>query len=72
MAYQPIKIDRTHLTIMGVVFPNQEMLDRTAEVLGSNMFEGFTPTAKWLELYRDYRLGKIQNSNLVNLLRETI
>lgn len=72
MTYKPIKIDRTHLTIMGVVFPDRETLDNVANALGSNMFEGFEPTEKLIELYRDYRMGKIQPGNLVRLLKEIV
>ncbi|GHU75392.1 hypothetical protein FACS189461_1580 [Spirochaetia bacterium] len=65
MAYRPITVDRTHLTIMGVVFPDIETLDSTANALGSNMFEGFEPTEKLIQLYRDYRLGKVPYSNSI-------
>jgi putative transcriptional regulator len=72
MAYKPITVDRAHLTIMGVAFPDRKTLDSTANALGSNMFEGFEPTEKLIGLYRDYRLGKIKPSNLVALLRESL
>ena len=42
--YKPIQIDRENLTIMGVAFPDLETLNRTANAIGSNMFEGFEPT----------------------------
>ena len=39
--YKPISIDRKNLTIMGVSFPDLATLDRTANAIGSNMYEGF-------------------------------
>jgi putative transcriptional regulator len=68
MPYKPISIDRQHLTIMGVPFPDIDTLNNAAEAIGSNMFEGFEPTQKIIELYRDYRLGKIKN--LIAALRD--
>jgi len=66
--YRPIQIDRKNLTIMGVKFPDLATLDRTASAIGSNMFEGFEPTEKLIQLYLDYKTGKIGNNQLlVNL-----
>jgi hypothetical protein len=36
------------------------------------MFEGFEPTPRLIEIYRDYRAGKIQNSELVDMLRAAV
>jgi putative transcriptional regulator len=44
--YKPIEIDRQKLTIMGVKFPDLKTLERTANALGSNMYEGFEPTPR--------------------------
>jgi hypothetical protein len=46
MPYTPISIDRKALTIMDVPFPDLQMLEKTADAIGSNMFEGFQPTKK--------------------------
>jgi len=72
MPYKPISIDRQNLTVMGVSFPDIDTLDSAAAAIGSNMFEGFEPTQKLIELYRDYRLGKIQSKDLVTALRSSI
>ena len=56
MPYSPIAVDRGNLTIMGVPFPNHDILESTANALGTNMFEGFTPTNKGIELIREYCL----------------
>jgi putative transcriptional regulator len=72
MPYKPISIDRQNLTVMGVSFPDIDTLDSAAAAIGSNMFEGFEPTQKLMELYRDYRLGKIQSKDLVTALRSSI
>jgi putative transcriptional regulator len=57
---------------MGVHFSDLETLDRAANAIGSNMFEGFEPTEKLIELYRDYRIGKIANSQLVALIKDAV
>ena len=59
MPYSPINISREDLTIMGVLFPDMETLENTAAAIGSNMFEGFRPTKKGIEIIRDYCLGKM-------------
>ena len=57
--YKPIKIDREKLTIMGVSFPDLTTLNRTANAIGSNMYEGFEPSASHITLIRDYIMNKI-------------
>ncbi|GHU38730.1 hypothetical protein FACS1894190_00970 [Spirochaetia bacterium] len=70
MAYRPVTVDRTRLTIMGVVFPDIETLDSTADALGSNMFEGFEPTEKSVSIIRDYVCNKITFQQLAQLTKE--
>ena len=70
MPYTPIVINRTALTIMDVPFPNLETLESTAEAIGSNMFEGFQPTRRAIEIIRDYCLGKINFAQLLTVARE--
>ena len=60
--YKPLDIDRDKLTIMGVRFPTLAALDSAASAIGSNMFEGFVPTADLIRLYLDFKTGKIGNS----------
>ena len=67
--YKPIEVDRQNLTIMGVEFPDLDSFNNVANAIGSNMFEGFEPTPQLIEIYRDYRTGKISNSELISLLR---
>ena len=57
--YKPIDIDREKLTLMGVKFSDLKSLESTANAIGSNMFEGYEPTVKGIEIIRDYILGKI-------------
>ena len=64
MSYAPIVVNRNALTIMEVPFPDLETLENTAEAIGSNMFEGFRPTKKGIEIIRDYCLGKMTFSQL--------
>ena len=65
MPYAPIAVNRQALTIMGVTFPDLKTLEATAEAIGSNMFEGFTPTQRGIEIIRDYCVGTVTFSQLV-------
>jgi len=68
--FNAIEIDRTNLTIMGVKFSDLKTLESTANALGSNMFEGFKPTPKGVEIIRDYVTGKISMSELIKFAEE--
>ena len=68
--FNPIEIDRSKLTIMGVQFSNLETLESTANAIGSNMFEGFEPTPKGIEIIRDYVIGKITLSEFISFAKE--
>jgi len=70
MPYTPIEIDRDSMKIMGVPFPSLETLENTATAIGSNMFEGFEPTRKGIEIIRDYCLGLITLEQLMVAARE--
>jgi len=70
MPYSPIVVDRNEMTIMGIPFPDLETLENTAEAIGSNMFEGFIPTKKGIEIIRDYCLGKITFAELATVAKE--
>ena len=70
--YRPIQIDREKLTIMGVLFPDLKTLDRTANAIGSNMYEGFEPSANHIILIRDYVMDKITFLQFVEAAKNTI
>ena len=72
MAFKPIAVDRDAMTIMGVPFPDKESLERAANALGSNMYEGFKRTPGLVELYRDFVADKIAPSALVELIKEQL
>jgi len=72
MAYKPIEVDRQNLTIMGIKFSDLDTLNSAANAIGSNMFEGFEPTPRLIEIYRDYREGKISNSGFIEMLRDAV
>jgi putative transcriptional regulator len=59
VAYAPIEVNRESLTIMGVTFPDIDSLELAASGIGTNMFEGFVPTPKHIEIMRDFMLDKI-------------
>ena len=63
--YKTIEIDRKELTIMGVKFSDLKTLENTANAIGSNMFEGFRPTRKNIEIIRDYMIGKLSLKDLL-------
>ncbi len=67
--YKAIVIDRQNLTIMGVPFSDLDILESTAQAIGSNMFEGFVPTPKSVEIIRDYILGKISVPELIQIAK---
>jgi putative transcriptional regulator len=68
--FNTLEIDRNNLTIMGVKFSNLKSLESTANAIGSNMFEGFKPTPKSVEIIRDYMIGKISLSELIIFAKE--
>ncbi|MCD6544402.1 MAG: antitoxin VbhA family protein [Flavobacteriaceae bacterium] len=68
--FNTIEIDRNNLTIMGVRFSNLKTLESTANAIGSNMFEGFKPTPKGVEIIRDYVIGKITLSELIKFAKD--
>ena len=70
MSYSPIPINRKKLTLMGVPFPDKESLESAVEAIGSNMFEGFQPTRKGIEIIRDYCLGKLTFAQLSAFAKE--
>jgi putative transcriptional regulator len=70
--YKPIEVDKQNLTIMGIKFPSIEALDSAANVIGSNMFEGFEPTPALIKLYRDYTNGNIKEHPLVEKFKAVL
>lgn len=66
--YRTLEIDREKLTLMGVQFPNLKALESTANAIGTNMFEGFQPTAELIKLYLDWKNGDINESDLLTQL----
>lgn len=68
--FTTIEIDRSNLTIMGVKFSDLNTLESTANALGSNMFEGFKPTPRSIEIIRDYVMEKISLKDLVAFAKQ--
>ena len=66
--YKAIDIDRKNLTIMGVKFANLDALESTANALGTNMFEGFEPTQELIQLYVDWKVGIVSESDFLTKL----
>ena len=67
-----IDIDRNNLTLMGVSFPDSATLESVANAIGSNMYEGFEPTADRIALIRDYVTDKITFSQFVRAVKEKV
>jgi hypothetical protein len=72
MAFNPVPINRENLTFCGITFPDLETLDKTANAIGSNMFEGFEPTSKSVEIIRDYVTDKITIPELIHIVKEKL
>ena len=70
MAFNPVFINREKLTFCDVTFPDIETLNKTANAIGTNMFEGFEPTPKGVEIIRDYIMDKINLSDLIHIVKE--
>ena len=68
--FKTLEIDRNNLTIMGLKFSDLITLESTANAIGSNMFEGYKPTPKGIEIIRDYVIGKITLTELIKLAKE--
>jgi hypothetical protein len=67
---KPIDMDKNNLTLMGVPFPDATTLERVANAIVSNMYEGFEPTADRIALIRDYVTDKITFSQFVRAVKE--
>ena len=63
--YKAIDIDREKLTIMGVQFADIKSLESTAIAIGTNMFEGFEPTKELIQLYVDWKAGKVSEADFL-------
>jgi len=53
-----------------VKFSDLKTLENTANAIGSNMFEGFKPTPKGIEIIRDYVIGKITLTEFIKFAKE--
>jgi len=60
-----LDINREKLTLMGVQFPDLRSLERTATAMASNMFEGFEPTKELIQLYLEWKDGRVTDAELV-------
>lgn len=67
--FNTLDINKQALTIMDVKFTDSRTLEHTANALGSNMFEGFEPTPKGVEIIRDYIQGDITFAEMVALAK---
>lgn len=63
--YKAIEIDRKNLTLMGVKFSDLKSLESTANAIGTNMFEGFEPSAELIQLYVNWKAGLISEKDLL-------
>jgi putative transcriptional regulator len=68
--YKPLEIDRENISLMGIKFPDLKSLEATANAIGSNMFEGFEPTPKLIQLYLEWKLGHISSSVFFERLKK--
>lgn len=68
--YNPLKIDRENLTLMGIKFPDLASLEATANAIGSNMFEGFEPSPELIQLYLEWKQNIISPTVFLQRLKE--
>ena len=69
MEFKPVLINRENLTFCNVKFPDLETLNKTANAIGTNMFEGFEPTKKSVEIIRDYIMDRITLADLIDMVK---
>jgi putative transcriptional regulator len=69
VTFKPLALDREKLTIMGVKFPNLETMERISCAITSNMYEGYIPTVRGIEIHRDFDAGVITLSQLISILQ---
>lgn len=55
---------------MDVPFPSQEAWESAVVAIGSNMFEGYKPTKRGIEILRDYTMGKISLDTFIRAARD--
>jgi putative transcriptional regulator len=67
--YTPLEIDYQKLTINGVQFPSQRILDDIADGITSNMYEGWRPTPKMIEMVRDLSLDRVSLEEFTSLVK---
>ena len=53
---------------MGVKFSDLKTLESTANAIGTNMFEGFEPTEELIQLYVDWKMGAISETEFLGKL----
>lgn len=63
--YKALDIDREKLTILGVKFSDLHSLEKTANAIGSNMFEGFEPTPELIQLYVDWKKKGVSEEDFI-------
>ena len=66
--YKAIDIERVNLTIMDVKFVDLKSLENTANAIGTNIFEGFELTQEVIQIFIDWKIGLISESNLLTKL----
>jgi hypothetical protein len=68
----PIDIDREKLTIMGAQFPDLQTMEEISRGIMSNVYEGFVPDKRSVEIIRDYCLDKITLQEMLQVTKEYV
>ncbi len=68
--YNPLKTDRENISIMGVKFPDLVSLEATTKAIGSNMHEGFEPSPALIQLYLEWKQGRINPALFLGRLKQ--
>jgi len=72
MKFIPVPINKKNLTFCGITFSDLDALNKSADAIGSNMFEGFEPTSKSVEIISVYVMGKITIPELIHIAKEKL
>jgi hypothetical protein len=69
MGYRELEVDTKRLTIDGVKVRDLQSLRAISSAIGSNMFEGFEPDQKTVEVIVKYLEGRSGWSDVITFVR---
>jgi hypothetical protein len=70
--YNSITVDRNNYRMLGANFKDLSSLNITAAAIGSNMYEGFEPNERIMELYIASKNRQITDEKLIEDLKNIL